>query len=58
MYFKAQALNTAYYNTALNRPEIMVQSFTVFKLCAMLAHIVGVIIIIIIITFFGVRMKK
>ena len=53
-----QTHKAAYYNTAhntLNRHEPMVQSFTVFKFCAMLALILGVIIIIICFCF---RMKN
>ena len=54
-----RAHKTAYYSTARNtliRHETMSQSFSIFKYCAMIAPILGIIIIIVIICF-CVRMK-
>ena len=49
-----QANKTAYYNTARNtliQHDTMSQSFSIFKYCAMIAPILGLIIIIVIICF-------
>ena len=54
-----RAHKTAYYSTAHNtliRHETMSQSFSIFKYCAMIAPIFGIIIIIVIICF-CVKMK-
>ena len=50
-----QTHKTAYYNT-LNRHENMSQLFTIFKLYALLAPVLGIIITIVIICF-CIRMK-